>query len=226
MRKQKLIYPFAAGFLAVIQYLWGVWYYGGLYRSDAILSSAAVTSESLFATLMQHILAILPLWAALIVCLVVMRREMLSAFGFVCPTRGKRMITAFAAVIYLLLLIAALFQRPDHHISILYQWIYYLLLVAFAEEAVFRGLMPWLMQKGKLPEWCVWVIPGILFGLMHTMMPLIKDGFGTVFFQTLLSGVGGLTLGACGFYLLRRWSGSLWLPVLVHAALDFLGAVF
>lgn len=57
-----------------------------------------------------------------------------------------------------------------------YQWGYYLLFIALMEELVYRGWLPYLIQKSGLPEWCVWVITGIL-----------------------------------------------WLPVLLHAALDFTG---
>lgn len=79
-----------------------------------------------------------------------------------------------------------------------------------------------IFQKGRLPSWCVWIVPGILFGAAHTLIPLAKFGASTLL-PGLLSGVAGYALASCGFYALRRWSGTIWLPVFIHAALDFTG---
>ncbi len=79
-----------------------------------------------------------------------------------------------------------------------------------------------LVEKGGVPAWAVWVLPGVLFACMHTLMPMIKNGFATESFVLhLLSVLGGYTVGHCSFYALRKWSVTLWLPVLVHGLLDF-----
>ena len=126
-----------------------------------------------------------------------------------------------AGAVYLLLLPAGFLWGEGNCFAIAYQWGYYLLSVALMEELVYRGWLPHLIQKSGLPKWCVWVIPGVLFGCAHTLIPIIKEGFGLKILLTLLSSAPGYLAGACGFYALRRWSGSLWLPVLLHAAMDF-----
>lgn len=85
-----------------------------------------------------------------------------------------------------------------------------------------KELLPLLMERSGAPVWAVWGIPGVLFACMHTLMPMVQNGFtvrNLVF--RLLSVLGGYTVGHCGFYALRRWAGTLWLPVLIHGLLDF-----
>ena len=96
--------------------------------------------------------------------------------------------------------------------------------VALSEEFLFRTVFPWLIEKSRLPSWCVWIVPGILFGAAHTLVPLVKFGASTLL-PELLSGVAGYALASCGFYALRRWSGTIWLPVFIHAVLDFTGVL-
>ena len=108
-------------------------------------------------------------------------------------------------------------------LAIGYQWVYYLLFVALTEEFTFRGLLPFLAEKSGAPVWVVWIFPGIMFSCMHTLIPMTYNGFTVkAFVWSALTMLGGYTAGHCGFYALRRWSGTLWLPVLVHGTLDFL----
>lgn len=80
--------------------------------------------------------------------------------------KKKRYSIFIAGSIFILLLAAALIKGVGTPANLLYQWLYYFIFIALAEEIECRGLLPALMEKSGFPEWCVWVIPGVLFGLL------------------------------------------------------------
>lgn len=219
--KKKLLYPLLAVLLAAGIYAWGLWYYGGLQRAGALLSLADVTAQNAGRMLRQHLCAAAAEIVILLGAWLRWRGSTAQVFGVGFEARRGRIATAIAAVAYVILLTAGLLWANAAPFAVLYQWGYYLVFVALAEELVFRGLLVWLMEKSGLPAWCVWIVPGVLFGCMHTLLPVIEQGFGVGALFSLLSSLGGYTVGACGFYALRQWSKTLWLPVLVHAAMDF-----
>lgn len=73
------------------------------------------------------------------------------------------------------------------------------LLPAVAEEALFRGVLQGLLQRRLSGHAAVW-LSALLFGLMHAQ-----------FYAFLSITVLGAVLGY-----LRWWSGSLWVPTLLH----------
>lgn len=222
-KSARFVYPLLAVLIAGVDYGWSLWYYGGLFHGDRLLSAAEVTMGNLGQMLCQHVLVNLPVIFLSMIFLISLRSSFASQMGLTIGQKG-RLATGIMGSVYLAMLATALLMGRTVWLSVTYQWVYYLLFVAFTEELVFRGMLPWLIEKSGLPKWCVWVIPGILFAVMHTLIPVIKFGFSAgSFLMQLLSCLGGYTLGGCIFYSFRRWSGTLWLPVLIHAALDFAG---
>lgn len=222
-KKRDLKYLFIAVAIAVFEYVWIYLCYGGLNKLGDLVSVSSISQEVLLQALTQHFLVGLPVWIILVVCYGVFGREGLHTLGFVWSKRSRKYPCILAAAVYFTLLVAALWQTKHDVMTVVYQWVYYVLFVALLEEIMYRGLMPLLLERTKLPELYVWIVPGILFAMMHTVMPLIRNGFDFGFLNTVFSSIGGYTLVSCGFYFLRRWSGSLWLPILIHAAFDFSG---
>lgn len=210
--------------IAAVEYSWAYKYYRELYRNGSLLSASRVTTETLPDTLLQEVLVNGPEILAAVTALVWMGRERFAQeMGLTMPGT-KRFALPAGTGLCLLGLAWALLVSGSGQLAVVYQWVYYLLLIAFPEELMFRGLLPYLMEKGSAPNWAVWVIPGMLFACMHTLMPMVYNGFTPEsFLWQMLTVVGGYTVGHCGFYFLRRWSGTLWLPILVHGILDFLG---
>jgi len=90
-----------------------------------------------------------------------------------------------------------------------------MLLVGFCEEMLTRGILVVALRGRFRRELWVWLGSSLLFGLMHATNAFF--GIGAIaLVQVLLAFCVG-----SGFYLLRRLSGSLLLPMLVHAAWDF-----
>lgn len=77
----------------------------------------------------------------------------------------------------------------------------------FVEEIVFRGFLFWYLGQ-YMPLWAVVLVSSLIFGLAHSYQGV--GGIVRVF------GVG------IGFALLYHFSGSLWLPMVVHALGDIL----
>ena len=98
---------------------------------------------------------------------------------------------------------------------------YFLLL---AVGVVFVGVFEELMTRGvllvglrrRLPEFGVWIASCVLFGLLHLLNALAGAGLGATLVQVVFAASFGSTL-----YVARRLTGSLLLPVLLHAFWDF-----
>ena len=219
---KRVGYCILAILIAAVIYGWSLWYYGGLYQSGALLSASQVTAETLLPTLSQELIVVLPeILAAVIAWALLGWKQFPQEMGLKAESVKKEILSLLAGG-YLGALFLGLLTVKSEPLTICYQWGYYLFLIALWEEFIFRGLLPLLVEKGGVPTWVIWLLPGVLFACMHTLMPMVKTGFAAESFVfRLLSVLGGYTVGHCGFYALRKWSGTLWLPVLVHGLLDF-----
>ena len=108
--------------------------------------------------------------------------------------------------------------------SVLYGLLYYTAFIAFTEEFVVRGICVRLL-KGET-AWLRYLWPNCLFVAMHFFAYAdwneITADYALRFFTG--SFLGLMAVG-CVFQLLREKTGTLWVPILIHAALDF-GNVF
>lgn len=86
----------------------------------------------------------------------------------------------------------------------------------FYEEIVFRGFIQRTMQKWfsnySLSFWMAGLLTSILFGLYH--------------WQQGIFGVIPATLGGLYWtYLLKRYNGNLWYPIVSHASYDTIALI-
>lgn len=100
-------------------------------------------------------------------------------------------------------------------------WHYFLLLgigvlfVGVFEELMTRGVLLVGLRR-RLPEFGVWIVSCVLFGLLHLLNALAGAGIGPTLIQVVFAASFGSVL-----YVARRLSGGLLLPVLLHAFWDF-----
>jgi len=90
------------------------------------------------------------------------------------------------------------------------------ILVGFNEEALCRGIMVLGFREGGRSEAWVLIITALFFGFLHLPnaligMPLWGAGVQIVF----------ATMMGAGFYVIRRTTGSLLIPMVIHGLWDF-----
>jgi membrane protease YdiL (CAAX protease family) len=100
---------------------------------------------------------------------------------------------------------------------VLASMVFYLLVVGFQEEFIFRGCV----EEGlsQFGPWTAAVVAGLFFGLAHAPLALLQGASPA---GALLNGLGGGVL----YQLVMRWlrdKGGLAVPLLVHGLLDFVG---
>ena len=59
-RKKEIKWLALAALIPIVTYLWGLWCYGGLYRSGQLLSASKVTPDTILSTLAQNTVVLLP----------------------------------------------------------------------------------------------------------------------------------------------------------------------
>jgi membrane protease YdiL (CAAX protease family) len=113
--------------------------------------------------------------------------------------------------------------KGDYTCRGLYAALYYLFVVAMTEELIFRGfLFHWFMRS--FSKNTSMVLSGLLFGLMHSIMPIVLLGVHPLV-ALLSNALGGIFAGAIYSVIYLR-TGTLLVPILIHAILDYSGVVW
>ncbi|MGN8051086.1 lysostaphin resistance A-like protein [Curtobacterium sp. 22159] len=89
------------------------------------------------------------------------------------------------------------------------------LFVGVFEELMARGVLLVGLRR-RLPEFGVWILSCVLFGLLHLLNALAGAGLGATLVQVVFAASFGSTL-----YVARRLTGNLLLSVVLHASWDF-----
>ncbi len=120
-------------------------------------------------------------------------------------------------VIWVVALIASLdYGRVgDLDTSFLFWTTIGVLLVGFCEEIVYRGYAIIGLRRGA-GEVQVWLVSSLLFGLLHAWNAAAGQSVGATAGQVVLTFIIGSLL-----YVVRRTTGTLVVPVLLHAGWDW-----
>lgn len=196
-----------------------------IYRWQAAGTMISVRdASSAFGTALtqQLILAAVPILLLLIAWFVLKDR---FAKEMPLTVSGKKQWTIVLILIGVLLCetIVALIIKGDPG-TVLYSLLYYTVFIAFTEEFVIRGVCVRLLKKEK--PWLRYLWPNCLFAMLHFFAYAnwgeITASYALRFFTGRFL---GLVAAGCGFQFLKEKSGTLWVPILLHAAMDF-GNVF
>lgn len=132
--------------------------------------------------------------------------------------RLRRPVLFLLLLLPMLAFITALIWTTDYSgISSRHLWLIAAgtVLVGFCEEMTTRGVLLVSLRGSTHSEAWAWFGSCALFGLLHA-----TNGFFGVGALALVQVLLAFCVGT-GLYLLRRFSGTLLLPMLVHAAWDF-----
>lgn len=87
--------------------------------------------------------------------------------------------------------------------------------VGFCEEVVYRGIAV-VGFRERMPEWMVWLFSSLLFALIHFWNTFAGQSWAATQDQLVTTFIFGSFMYTC-----RRASGTLLVPMLLHAAWDF-----
>jgi membrane protease YdiL (CAAX protease family) len=88
-------------------------------------------------------------------------------------------------------------------------------MVGFSEEITYRGLAV-VGFRGGYSEVKVWLFSSIMFGLLHGVNVILGQGAGPTVRQVIFAFVLGSV-----FYSIRRITGTIVIPMVIHALWDF-----
>lgn len=151
--------------------------------------------------------------------LCILRKDFFAAMYLRVYTK-KQAVTAAALVFVLAGMTAVCLTRNADKAAILYNLFYYLVLIAFTEEFVVRGVCVYLLRD--FPRAVRYLLPNAAFGLMHIFAYANYEALTPSYvLHFLTSNLLGLIAAGCFFQFLKEKSGTLWIPVLLHAICDY-----
>ena len=120
----------------------------------------------------------------------------------------------------IVIMIILFLLHGDFTIKGYYKFFFYLVVISFGEEFIFRGYVyNELLKHNKL---LAIIVSGLIWGILHAILPglLAGEGLGQIGIRMLGHIGGGIAAGYYFIYLLEK-SKSLFIPVFVHAILDY-----
>lgn len=204
--KKPLVISIAIGIFE-IALIYVVFYYN--YNSNIFTSLNNITWDSILSRLVNDYFAMLLIPTTLII----LNKKNMSIF--------RLNLISIKEIIFLsAIMILLFFLHNDFTIKGFYQFFFYLVFVAFAEEFIYRGFI-YNILKGNSKALAI-IISGIFWGITHAVLPsIIYDRDMVQFLLSMQNQIGfGIVVGWYFIYLLEK-SKTLWIPILIHAILDY-----
>ena len=112
------------------------------------------------------------------------------------------------------------FMTQEDTITAIYLLFYYVFIIAFWEEFICRGACTYLLKNEKTV--IKYIVPNLLFALSHIFN---YSGWGSLtgeyVVRFLRSDMIVIFCAGCVFQALKEKTDTIWIPVLLHAAWDF-----
>lgn len=190
-----------------------------LYADGSIVANGGVSSTTIGERLAQD--AVIRVGFPLVLIgVVLIRKRSVASLGF---TKQSPKTALVLAGVYLALF--ALFGEKT--VTGVYLWAYYLIGVALPEELVFRGYLfnrlYAALNGSKRAAIIAGVVSGALWGAMHAIVPAIVGDANIV--AGVLSNLGGGIVAGAVFAFALYKSKSLFVPMFIHAIMDYLGVI-
>ncbi len=213
--ERSSLYGVLAAAYALIQYLWAV-AVTVAFRRIGILEY--VTSpEGYIPLFFANLILALPMALVFLGSKLRYRRNFGEKMDYVKTDRYA--LTLILTTLYTLMLpLSAVSVNPATTGA--YAWFYHLFFIAFFEEFLYRGLVVQFMEQSTFPRWLVYILPALLYGIYQTALPFGRSGLSS---DALISALPDIIFSILFHYLLlaaKKWSGAMWLPVIIHAIAD------
>ncbi|MBQ3460574.1 MAG: CPBP family intramembrane metalloprotease [Solobacterium sp.] len=183
------------------------------------LLSVRHASKNLCGVFMQSMTVFLYPAALLILFAAFLRKDFIQQMYMTLEGKWQRITAGILLLTILGLTVWCLIVKEDK-ISVLFSLLYYSVFIAFAEEFLCRDVCTWFLQDFSWPV--RYLIPNICFALLHIFSAANWGEItGDILLHFITSQALSLTVAGCLFQLLKEKSGTIWLPVLLHALMDF-----
>lgn len=208
MNKEKKQFILAVA-VAVVALVW--FYIASIFffNKNMLISIHSVTWDNIFIKLAQDysVMLFIP------TILLIINRKNLKDFDL-CMESRKEIYLLFSILIIFFIL------HNDYSIRGIYRFFFYLIVISFGEEFLFRGFV---YNKLKFKSKAVAIIlSGMLWGAGHAILPSILESRDILYILFAMRNyiVGGILSGWYFIYLQEK-SKTLLVPILIHALMDY-----
>ena len=213
MRKiiKSLIIPIAVG---IFEFVWLYFIFSYQLHQNLFNSTGLITLSNLGIRFIFDYLAklILP------VIIILLNRKHLNSFNL--RLNNKYELLFLSAIMILLFIL-----HSDYTITGIYRFFYYLITIAFVEEFIYRGFIYNRMKDYSIR--LAIVISSVIFAVTHAVAPAIASNADIKQLIILMISNIFSTKLLIAWYLiyLQEKSKTLWIPILVHAIIDYSGGI-
>ena len=159
----------------------------------------------------------------ILIFFIILRKKFVSEMYLKISEKKQKITVLILTVILLAVTVFCLIIKADK-ITVLYNLLYYTVFIALEEELLVRGVCVYLLKDEN--NYIRYFVPNILFAAMHLFSYANWGKITPVYvFSFITSQMLGLVLTGCIFQYLKEKSGTIWIPVLVHAILDYMGVL-
>ncbi len=202
-----------------------LWVAGWIYhwKMAGMLIPTRMASTNLPMILGQHLWESVVLIVLFVVFLVLLKGRFAKEMYLRVTGKKQWAAVGMLSAVLLGMFTYCLVVKSDK-ITVAYALFYYLVIIAFSEELICRGVCVWLVKDEKAA--LRYLLPNALFALMHVFSYTgWGDLTGAYILRFLTGDLLGLLVGGCFLQFLKEKSGTIWIPVLLHAIMDY-SAVF
>ena len=156
----------------------------------------------------------------ILIFFIILRKKFVSEMYLKISEKKQKITVLILIAILLAVTVFCLITKADK-ITVLYNLLYYTVFIALEEELLVRGVCVYLLKDEN--NYIRYFVPNILFAAMHLFSYANWGKITPVYvFSFITSQMLGLVLTGCIFQYLKEKSGTIWIPVLVHAILDYM----
>lgn len=196
-----------------------------LYNNNLLIKLNSITPSNVSIKLLDDFLTSLFI-VIIIISVTLIRKQSLSHIGITKNHIGITKNNSMLVFALLSIYFGIFFIKGDFSLIGIYKCFYYLIVVAFSEELIFRGYLFTSLDR-ELPIYLSVIISGMMWGAMHAFIPIIINNYSVIgSLNAICSELGGGILAGGLFILIYKKSKSLIIPIMIHAILDFVSVLF
>lgn len=190
------------------------------WKQNGTVISVRNASDNIPGIFRQSLAVSMAAIMVILIFFIILRKNFVSEM-YLKISEKKQKITVFILIAILLAVTVFCLITKTDKITVLYNLLYYTAFIALEEELLVRGVCVYLLKDEN--NYIRYFVPNILFAAMHLFSYANWGKITPVYvFSFITSQMLGLVLTGCIFQYLKEKSGTIWVPVLVHAILDYM----